>query len=85
MLKDSALKLFQFKKHVDALPEGPLKQQLLEQCEQMYQLMMNAQLQQNESKQFMLTSPLTTKGGHYELKRHYRRHSLSSASGQTNH
>ena len=85
MLKDPALKLYQFKKHVDALPEGSLKQQLLEQCEQMHQLMMNAQLQQNESKHFMLTSPLTTKGGHYELKRHYRRHSLRTTARQTSH
>lgn len=72
MLRNTALKLYQLKKCIDTLDEGQLKNALLAQCEEIHQVMMNAQLQQNESKHFELTSPLTTKGGHYELKRHHR-------------
>lgn len=58
MFKEVTLALYQLKRHIEAIPDNEVRSNLLSECEQMHHYMMSACMIQNESKNFMLKSPL---------------------------
>jgi hypothetical protein len=58
MFKDATLALYQLKRQIEAIPDRQIRATLLSECERMHHYMMSACMLHNESKNFMLRSPL---------------------------
>ena len=70
MYKATTLKLYNLKQAIDSLPEGDLKEALIQQCEAMHRQLMSACMQANACRHFHLTSPLNRLGSQH-VKQHY--------------